>query len=60
MKLGLMTSWLNDGSGLNRAEFSDQFNSGKNYYFMAYPSKPTILWHAVRRTLYRAFGMNIP
>jgi hypothetical protein len=56
----LMTSWLNDGSGLNRAEFSDQFNSGKNYYFMAYPSKPTILWHAVRRTLYRAFGMNIP
>ncbi len=39
LRLGLMSDWLaSDGrKTLSRQAFADEFNSGRNYYFLAYP-----------------------
>jgi FkbM family methyltransferase len=36
LRISLMMSWLQGGNTLSRVEFSEQFNTGKNYYFMAH------------------------
>ena len=36
LRISLMTVWLKGGDVLTRQAFSDQFNSGSNYYFMAH------------------------
>lgn len=36
LHISLMTSWLKGEKNLSEIEFSEQFNTGKNYYFMAH------------------------
>jgi FkbM family methyltransferase len=36
LRISLMMSWLKGGNTLSRVDFSEQFNTGKNYYFMAH------------------------
>lgn len=36
LHISLMTDWMKGGDVLTRQAFSDQFNSGSNYYFMAH------------------------
>jgi hypothetical protein len=36
LRISLMTRWLSGKEPLSRKEFSEEFNSGRNYYFMAH------------------------
>jgi FkbM family methyltransferase len=38
LSLSLMADWLDDGAPLSRDQFVDEFDSGRNYYFLAHPA----------------------
>ena len=37
LSVSLMTTWLEGGPSLGRVELVDEFDSGRNYYFLAHP-----------------------
>jgi FkbM family methyltransferase len=38
MSISLMTDWLDGDAPLSRDQFVDEFDSGRNYYFLAHPA----------------------